>query len=279
MNDWPKKPYSWIVDRILHISIPFTWNLPGIRSMLQQRSFFWDCAVIGGPAIELLPDFFDDIEYVTIGHSYSGVLQKINPLATRTTTGCIRHCKYCAIGTGKVESGGLKCLDDWPDLPLICDNNLLAAPIEHFDKVVNRLKKHDGVDFNQGLDSRLLTDYHANRIKEISGLKKRGIRLALDDMIYSDIWGTAVEKLKHAGIAKRNISSYALIGFNSDPSEAWARCEWIEKQGPMVLPMWFHKLDQLERNIITPEQESLGWNDYERRKIMQWFYHHKRAVV
>ena len=29
---------------------------------------------------------------------------------------------------------------------------------------------------------------------------------------------------------------------------------------------------------MTPEQAEGGWTDYERRKIMQWFYQHKEAV-
>jgi hypothetical protein len=43
--------------------------------------------------------------------------------------------------------------------------------------------------------------------------------------------------------------------------------------------MWFHALDATAPNIVTPEQERRGWSDYERRKIMQWFYQHKRAVA
>jgi hypothetical protein len=42
--------------------------------------------------------------------------------------------------------------------------------------------------------------------------------------------------------------------------------------------MWFHELTALERNIVTDRQKELGWNDYERRKLMQWFYQHKKAV-
>jgi hypothetical protein len=104
------------------------------------------------------------------------------------------------------------------------------------------------------------------------------IRLALDSMAISDTWGQAFEYLRSAGIAKRNIRSYALIGFDTGPDEAWARCEWIEKQGAMALPMWFHELDSLQHNIVTEKQMTLGWTDYERRRIMAWFYQHRKAV-
>lgn len=277
-TEWPKKPISWVKDRVLFMSIPFTWDLPSARSALLQRSLFWETAVVGGPAVELMPDYLSGMDHVTTGHDYPGVMQKINPMATRTTTGCVRKCGFCGIGKGLIEPGGLKCLDDWPDLPVICDNNMLAAPLRHFDRVVDRLEKHIDVDFNQGIDARLLTEYHANRLSRLK-IKKHSIRLALDVVGDSGRWLTAFDRLRSAGIAKSKISSYALIGFNSDPAEAWLRCEWIEKQGVMVLPMWFHRLDQLEKNIVTDDQAELGWNDYERRKIMQWFYKHKKAVL
>jgi len=56
-------------------------------------------------------------------------------------------------------------------------------------------------------------------------------------------------------------------------------CEYVEKHGVKPLPMWFHELDALQRNIVTERQKELGWNDYERRRLMQWFYQHKKAVA
>jgi hypothetical protein len=277
-SDWPKKPTQWIENRTLFISIPFTWNLPGVKREIMQRSFEWDTVTVGGPAVELMPKFFENMTFVKIGHDYPGVLQRVNPLATRTTTGCIRRCQFCGVGQARIEKGGFKCLDDWPDLPILCDNNLLAAPVSHFDRVIDRLKKHINVDFNQGIDARLLTKHHAKRFSELKGLRNGGIRLALDNMAYVDDWLSAFEKLRAAGIAKNKISSYALIGFSSGPEDAWSVCDFIESKNIKPYPQWFHDLNQLEKNIVTEKQKALGWTDYERRKIMQWFYQHKEAI-
>ena len=211
---WPKRPTTWIADRVLYISVPFTWNMPGIRRLLRSSSYLWDNVVIGGPGVYLTlhysPGFLDGIPCVKVGDSYPGVLQRVNPLATRTTTGCLFQCVFCGVGNGVIEPGGFRELPDWPDLPVITDNNLLAASEKHFDRVIDRLKlsgvgngviepggfrelpdwpdlpvitdnnllaaseKHfDRVidrlkligwaDFEQGLDPRLLTDYHAGR--------------------------------------------------------------------------------------------------------------------
>lgn len=273
--DWPKKEFYWIKDRILYVSIPFTWNLKSVKNHIKQQSFFYDIVVVGGPATFLMPEYFDDIKYVEVRKQYPGILQRINPLATRTTIGCIRKCGFC--GVNKIE-GKFKELVDWPNLPIICDNNLLAASNNHFDKVIKKLKKLEFADFNQGVDSRLLTKYHADKFAEI---KKPIIRLALDGMDYVDDWEKAYNTLRKAGLPKKSIRSYALIGFNSDPEEAWDRCEFIASHGIKPLPMWFHSLSELHKNTVTDYQEKLGWTDYERRLIMQYYYQRgkKRALI
>lgn len=266
--DWPRGPTWWIFQKTLYYSIPFTWNLPEVKLTLMQQPLFhiYNRVVVGGPAIYLMPDYFRGMDYVSIGHHSDGVIQRINPMATKTTTGCIRRCEFCAVPG--IE-GKLVELSDWPDLPILMDNNLLAASLPHFDKVIDRLVKWGWADFNQGLDSRLLTEYHAGRLSEI---KKPIIRLALDSMQYEKSWVTAFNILRDAGIALRNIRSYALIGFDSDPKEAWERCKFISSFGIKALPQWFHELDAMENNSVTEKQKLLGWTDSDRKNIMQRYY-------
>lgn len=274
-SEWIKKPYIWIDGRTTYISISFTWDLPRVKAYVRQYSLFYDKYIVGGPAVKLMPGYFKNIPDVTVGDVFDGVLQKINPKATRTTVGCIRKCSFC--GVRKME-GDFCELSDWPDLPVICDNNLLASSDRHIDKVFGRLENHKDVDFNQGLDMRLLSDYHISKFKKIkSNIKNNGIKLALDDKKNTKQWDDAINRLYKGGLPKSKMATYALIGFNSDPAEAWERCNHIDAQGVMVLPMWYHTLDQLQKNIVTEDQKTLCWDDYERRKIMQWFYHHKKA--
>ena len=274
---FPRGSTRWLGEQgTLFVSVPFTWNLPTLRRLLNNADIYVDHIVVGGPAIRLMPRYFEDCPWITTDlGDLPGVMQKVNPYATKTSTGCVRTCEFCAVP--KTE-GALKELDDWPDLPIITDNNLLACSLPHFDRVMDRLENHQGVDFNQGLDARLLTQYHAERIALLK-IAKRGVRLALDNASIQsvDTWSTAYAYLRMSGVARRNISSYALIGFDSDPPEAWARCLLIEKTKSRVLPMWFHELDAMKANQVTEKQKALGWDDYERRRIMQWFYQHKKA--
>lgn len=274
-STFKKRPLIWQKNRTLYISITFTWDLPKIKAKLEQRSLFWEKVVVGGPAVRLIPDYFQNMPFVTVGGAGSEiktpVLQKICPFATRSSIGCFRKCGFCAVD--KI-AGRLIEFDDWPDLPILIDDNLLATSQPHFDRVIDRLIVWGWADFNQGLDARLLNSYHAKRFKQI---KRPMLRLVLDDMKVADDWLAAIETLQRAGIPKYFIRSYALIAFNTDPAEAWKRCEFIEKNGIKPMPAFYHRLDELKKNNINDDQRRLGWNNYERRRIMQWFYQHKKA--
>lgn len=269
---WPKGPTRWIEDRTLFVSVPFTWNLPDVRAELLQRDFRWDTARVGGPAVDLLPDYLAGLEHVAVGGEMPGVLQRVNPQATRTTLGCPNKCGFCGIGRGLIEPGGFRELDDWPDLPIICDNNLLAATEAHLERVMARLAVHGWADFNQGLDARLMTPEKA---RLIAGIGQPLCRMALDAPA-TDAVATAIEMLRSAGVAKARIRVYCLIGYDSGPDEAWRRCEWVEAQGIKAYPMWFHGLGGLEWNAVTDEQRDLGWDDPERKAIFGWYYQHRR---
>lgn len=265
--EWPRREYEWIEGGVLHISVPFTWCLPRVQKRI--RSVFMPVKV-GGPAVMLMPDYLKGAE---IGYDEPGVLRRINPMATRTTRGCPNRCGFCAVPT--IE-GCFKELEQFEPGPVVCDNNLLASSTGHIQRVCGMLRAFGWADFNQGLDASLVTQEIADLIASIG---KPIIRMALDSQGEKEVWGRAYERWRKAGIAKNRIRSYVLIGFNSGPEDAWERCLWVEERGALPLPMWFHPLDAMEENKVTEEQTRHGWTDYERRRIMQWFYQHKRAVV
>lgn len=267
---WPKGPIYWTGGKTLYVSIPFTWNLPDVRKKV--TALFFPRVIVGGPAVRLMPGYFDDLPHVTAGGDDYSVLRRINPHVTRTTQGCPNRCGFC--GVSRI-CGPFKELGHWPSGNVLIDDNLFAASHRHFERVIDDLTGYAWADFNQGVDARLLTEFHAG---QLARLTKPTIRLALDHIGGAEDWLIAVDTLRRAGIPKSRIRSYALIGYNSDPAEAWNRCRFIEKHVRYVLPMWFHELDAMERNAVTPRQTALGWSHAERRRLMEWFYKHKNLT-
>ena len=269
MSKWPSATTYWHSGNRISASIPFTWELPKVRARLLHRDMFFDSAHVGGPATELMPAYFDDLDFVTVGLSSPCVLQRINPLATRTTLGCPNKCSFCAV---PIVEGDFVELDDWPNLPIICDNNLLSATPEHLNKVWDRLAGHRWCDFNQGLDARLLNEEHAIRIGRLRGAI---VRLALDHTRSIAEWRSAFELLRKHGTAKHRIRSYVLCGYKSDPADAWNRCEVVESHGAMALPQWYHPLDTLRFNATLQCHKDYGWSEKERLHIMGYYYKHR----
>jgi len=267
---WPKDLTIWQSGRTGYLSVPFTWLLPKAREYVLQGDLFAKRWIVGGPAVRLMPWFFDGVPNVKIGDYAKGVLQRVNPMATRTTVGCPRRCKFCGIGRRKIE-GEFRELDDWPNLPVICDNNLLAANVAHFKIVIDRLVHWQWCDFNQGLDARLLTPWHAEQIARITVPM---VRLSLDSDADREAWTTAVDRLRTAGIAKKRIRTYVLCGLSGGPEADWARCEFVESFKLRALPQWYHPLDAMTYGAVTPEQEAMGWTKQGQRHLMRYYYQH-----
>ena len=273
LEHWSGTTTWWYVDRVLHASIPFTWLLPRVETYLRQRDFEWDTAIVGGPAVELMPGYFAEYPWIKEGHDYPGVLQRVNSQATRTTLGCPCRCEFCGIGTGQIEAGPFRELETWVPNPIICDNNLLACGLPHFRKVIAGLQSYDECDFNQGLDIRLIT---AERAAMLATLSRPIIRLALDSDKDIDAWLRAVARLLRAGLKKTNIKSYVLVGYQEEPLTAWRRCEVVDMAGISVMPMWFHELNALEYGAVTEKQLKLGWTPDKRNQIMSWYWQHTK---
>ncbi len=103
-----------------------------------------------------------------------------------TTRGCIRKCEFCFVPEmeGKIHEYS-KVKDIWRgqgDL-LLLDNNILAMPKKFIEVLEFSEKNKIHVDFNQGLDCRLVTKDIANLINKYSRYISE-IRFAYDSTVY-----------------------------------------------------------------------------------------------
>jgi len=163
----------------------------------------------------------------------------------------------------KIE-GGLVEFEDWEPKPVICDNNLLACSVKHFDSVIDKLKGIKHVDFNQGLDARLLTDHHIERLKELDTPQ---IRFSWDYINEEPRVVSAIERIKNAGFPNGRIHVYVLFGFKDTPEDTLYRFETLRNMGIKPNPMRYQPLDAIKRNTYVGG----NWTESELKRMMRYW--------
>lgn len=260
MKKWKHRKYVyWETSEYHNYSFVFSWYLwDWLQSA--QPELNGKPIRIGGPAItiniEWVPNWIE-FEF----ESNNDILHKHNSMATRTTKGCIRKCKFCAV---PILENEFRELSDYEIKPILIDNNLLACTSKHFNKVIDNLKKLEWCDFNQGLDIRLLKKCHAQRFAE---LKNPVIRLAWDNVEDERFFRESYSLLKNAGIKNKNMQVYVLIGFNDNPNTALYRLQEVEKLGLLPNPMRYQPVKCKKKNEYVGE----NWTDKELKRVMRYW--------
>jgi len=255
---WGNGIAEWTIENVAFVSSVFSWNLhPAYMRCIYYKTLGYHVRC-GGQTVAMNPSAF--AEFDTSGEV--DALTKHNPNAVFTSRGCIRNCSFCLVPS---LEGKLIELDDWPVRPIICDNNILATTQEHFDLVIDRLieSKIKGIDFNQGLDARILKKHHAEQLARLP--KDTIVRLAWDNIKTEELYLNSFNKLVMAGIKPSQIRTYVLIGYKDTPEDALYRLEKIESLGALTNPMRYQPLDAIKKNSYVER----GWsnkllNDYMR---------------
>jgi hypothetical protein len=169
-----------------------------------------------------------------------------------SSRGCNNKCPYCAVW--RVEGGLNSCRRSIKDFVypahtriILWDNNVLQSPYwrEVFDELIWFCKVRGmRVDFNQGLDARLITDEVVERLAKMRLLC---VRLAYDREDMGPYVEGAIEMLSQRGFRRRSIFVYVLYNFDDDPESFFRRVRDVLSWGAVVYPMRFEPLDALER--------------------------------
>lgn len=150
------------------------------------------------------------------------------------TRGCVNRCKFCAVpmlesGCNINEYTPLKFIVDEnkKDLVLL-DNNVLAC--SKFHKIIEEIKKYGFlkdakfkgrkryIDFNQGIDARLLTE---EKMKLLSQIAIRPLRIAFDSIKFKNLYINRILLAKKYGI--RHLSNFILFNYNDGPKDFYER--------------------------------------------------------
>jgi hypothetical protein len=265
--EWKSKkgPLIWREGAKEYISVVFSWDIPIMEAHIKQQAIGVEVRFVGGPAILISHKYRQKIGLFENGVWFvgrkDGVLQRHNSLATRTTEGCPNNCSFCFVG--RIHPRFIEH-DDFPVLPIICDDNMLACSQKHFDRVIDKLKKLEWCDFNQGLDARLLTQHHADRFAE---LKKPLIRLAWDGIGSESKIISAVTKLRKSGIPRKHIQCYVLFGYCDTPENTLHRLETLwHGLGIKPNPMRYQGFSKCKNEFI-----SKSWTHKELDRYMSYW--------
>ena len=195
-----------------------------------------------------------------------------------TTRGCIRKCPFCVVPKieGKMKEPKFSILpfvDVNHKEVVIWDNDFLASPFAK--QVLEEIRDYGfKVDFNQGLDARLMTEEFAGLLSDI---KSNSIHMAYDWAWEGAYVKKAIDLLSTAGYNKRNLIFYTLFNFYDEmhkkgdtPSDFLLRLKNLMEWGAASYPMRYIPLDALEKNkYVSPlwSEESLEMIAKARRVI------------
>ena len=257
---WGDGMVEWIEGNTAYISSVFSWNL----DRAYMRCVYWKSAgyhvKAGGSTVTMNPDVFREFDLT----GTVDALSHHNPDAVFTSRGCIRRCGFCMVPT---LEGSIRELDQWDDKPVICDNNLLATSQDHFDRVIDRLLEAglSGIDFNQGLDARILSDHHARQLSRLP--KDTVIRLAWDAVKTEALYMGAVNRLVEAGIRRTQLRTFVLIGYKDTPEDALYRLEKLRSQKILANPMRYQPINTPRKNNYVGE----NWNNTLLNRFMRYW--------
>ncbi len=144
------------------------------------------------------------------------------------TRGCVRNCSWCIVPK---KEGKIRAESDIEDIlqgrksAILMDNNVLASDwgIKQIEKISKLGVK---IDFNQGLDARLIDRPIARLLSKIRWLSP--LRMSCDQLSMLKSVKTAMRYLREYGCTPSNYFIYLLV---KDVNDAYKRAILLKKWG------------------------------------------------
>jgi len=265
---------------IIYITSMFTyqWNITIKTIKFYQRNKANRNIKVGGILASLMQD---EVKKETGIKPHFGLYKKVdrmppdyrlsnnyytnNASMGYTTKGCVYKCQYCAVPKLEPKFEHFIPLKkqlgpNKKDLILL-DNNVLAS--DEFPRIIKEIKRHgfykgakfNGklryIDFNQGVDARLLTD---KKMKILSEIAIKPLRIAFDSVKQKKLYIEKVRLAHKYGI--KHLSNFILFNYNDTPEDFYERLriniELNERLGLSIFsfPMKFVPLNAKDRKYV-----------------------------
>ena len=128
------------------------------------------------------------------------------------TRGCIRKCPWCVVPK---KEGKIRSYRTWQEIKrpdsrniVFMDNNVLACP-HGIEQMKDMIGKDVRIDFNQGLDARLISKEIADILSRLKWI--RHIRMSCDTDQMLETVLTAIHRLNDYGVKSYRVFVYLLV--------------------------------------------------------------------
>lgn len=128
------------------------------------------------------------------------------------TRECIRKCPWCVVPK---KEGRIRPYRTWQEIKrpdsrdiVFMDNNVLACP-HGIDQLKDMIGENVRIDFNQGLDARLISTEIADILSKLKWI--RHIRMSCDTDQMLDTVLTAIQRLNDCGVKSYRVFVYLLV--------------------------------------------------------------------
>jgi hypothetical protein len=237
----------------------------------------------GGPAIEdLIPDYsiLDQIEYkYPVRDAYFAYASR----------GCIRKCTFCGVPKLEGEQRDAESITSvvrnieasyGPKKDLILmDNNVVASPRFHeiIEEIrglgflpdaklsIGRVPIQRRVDFNQGVDARILCK-GPSYLRDLSRICLKPLRIAFDHLGLKGPYERAVRYAHEFGL--RSMSNYMLYNFHDTPADLFERMRLnVTLNEELDLRIWSFPMRY--QPTWLPDRSHIGekWTRYQLRSM------------
>ena len=177
------------------------------------------------------------------------------------TRGCPNNCPWCIV---PVKEGNIQPYRTWQEIKrpdkrdiVFMDNNVLACN-HGIEQITDMIGKDVRIDFNQGLDARLIDNDVADILSRLKWIRQ--IRISCDTMPMLMVCLNAIDRMKCKGIKPYRIFTYLLVKDNIRDAEV--RATTLRDAGVDVFAMPYRDFE----NKIEPTQEMKDFARWVNRK-------------
>lgn len=219
-----------------------------------------DSVEFGGTGYDLGKKLPEDIDLIQPDYSIYPQIDSKTAYGF-ITRGCPNRCKWCVVPK---KEGKISPYMDVEEIAIdgrknliLMDNNVLASDygITQIEKIVNRQYR---VDFNQGLDARLVTPEIAHLLSKVKWIKR--IRFGCDTTGQIDDCERAISLLEKNGY-KGEFFFYCIL--LDDFEESFTRVNHWKKRGGRFYPHCQPYRDVNNPNQVIPQwqKDLASWAD------------------